>query len=72
MSEGFWGISAKDIVKMEYDELASSVREASGYDDESLIVLITRRRMESDSDLEILACSRILCAVLDKPDIMNM
>lgn len=70
MSEGFWGITARDIVMMEYEDVATSIREASGYPDEKLIPLITKRRMESEGDLERLACSRILCAILDKPDIM--
>lgn len=67
----FWGYSVLDIIKMNYEGLAPAIVRASGLSEKELIAAVTGRRMGSGNDAEILACSRILSAVLGGPDLIT-
>lgn len=69
-SKDFWGYSVSDVVKMDYAEL-KTVIEASGLPETDVFAVVTKRRVDSDSDAEIFACSRILSAMVGGPDLMS-
>ena len=70
-SKDFWGIFVADIIKMDYEELVPAISNASGLTETELIASVTKRRIDSDSDAEVLACSRILSAVIGGPDLLD-
>lgn len=67
----FWGVTSADIIKMKYSELVPFVRVASGLSDEEIVVSITKRRQQATGDAETLACSRIISAFIDGPDVVE-
>lgn len=68
----FWGISVANVIRMEYVNLAKTISQASGGLSETAIVVeVTKRRKASDSDAEILACSRIISAFIEGPDVLE-
>lgn len=71
-SNDFWGISVANVIRMEYEELADEISKASGgLKETDIVVEVTKRRKGSDSDAEILACSRIISAYLGGPDVIE-
>ncbi len=70
-SKVFWGYAVPDVITMDYEELPSVICEASGMTETEIIAMVTKRRMESDDDAEVLACSRILSALIGGPDLME-
>lgn len=67
----FWGMNVAEILNMEYALLAEKVIRASGLSADEVIAEVTRRRVNANSDAETLACSRIISACLDGPDVVN-
>lgn len=70
-TKDFWGYVVPDIITMDYVELPDVICKASGLSETEIIAELTKRRMKSDSDAEILACSRILSALIGGPDLME-
>ena len=68
----FWGLGAREIVAMEYSEIADVVMEkAAPMTMEEVAVEIIRRRDAAESDAERLACNRILSALIGGPDVLD-
>lgn len=70
-TKDFWGYVVPSIITMEYEELPVAICKASGLSETEVIAEVTKRRMESDDDAEIFACSRILSALIGGPDSME-
>jgi len=71
-TESFWGYSAKEIMGMDYGSIKGNILSAaSPASMEAIGVLITRRREYAESPAEQLACSRILSALIDGPDVLD-
>ena len=71
-SNDFWGISVADVIRMDYAKLYMEIRVASGdMADMDVIVEVTKRRIDADSDAERLACSRIISSFLNGPDVIE-
>lgn len=70
-SKDFFGWKVSDIITMNYTELPKVICESSGLSETEVIAEMTRRRMESNDDAEIFACSRILSALIGGPDSMG-
>ncbi len=69
-SKDFWGYVIPEVITMDYEELPKAICEASKLDETEIIAVLTKRRMETDSDAERHACSRILSALIGGPDSM--
>jgi len=69
--KAFWGFSVAEILKMEYDSIEPTLLDASGLSIEAIVIDVTKRRAASKSDAETLACSRIISAMLNGPDVIN-
>lgn len=71
-TESFWGYSAKEIMGMDYRDIKGNIMSAaSPASMEEIGVAVTKRREEADSPAERLACSRILSALIDGPDVLD-
>lgn len=68
----FWGISVANVIRMDYANLAETISQAcEGLSETAIVVEVTKRRKSSDSDAEILACSRIISAFIGGPDVLE-
>lgn len=71
-TESFWGYSAREIIVMPFSEISSCVSEkASPLEKNEIVVALTVRRSASTSAAERLACSRIMSALVDGPDVLD-
>lgn len=71
-TELFWTYSAKDIMGMNYEQIKDTIiKAATPSSAEEIAVMVTRRRESASSPAEQLACSRILSALIDGPDVLD-
>lgn len=71
-TEPFWQYTAKEIMGMKYEKIKGSIMAAaSPASVEEIAVTVTKRREASQSPAEKLACSRILSALIDGPDVLE-
>lgn len=71
-TELFWCYSAKDIMAMPYEQVKNNVLEAAKPSTiEDVAVVVAKRRETTESPAEQLACSRILSALIDGPDVLE-
>lgn len=71
-TDRFWGLSAKEIVTMEYSCIAGTIMtNAAPMSAEDIAVAIVKRRDTVESDAEKLACNRILSALIGGPDVLD-
>lgn len=71
-TELFWTFSAKEIMGMSFDKIKDNVMAAAApMTLEDIAVVVTKRREHAESPAEKLACSRILSALIDGPDVLE-
>lgn len=71
LPDTFWGYSVSEIIRMDYNDLSFAVLEASKMSYETVVEVIARRRAMTSNHAEILACNRIISAMIDGPDVLE-
>ena len=71
MDVSFYGIRAGQILSMPFENLAEEVKKAAKKDYLEIIVELTERRLAADTDVEKVACSRIISSLMDGPDVLD-
>lgn len=70
--EPFWGFTVADILRIPFADIEEQLLFASKLTIEELVIAVTKRRKDSESDAEILACNRIISACVKGPDVIEM
>lgn len=71
MEETFWGLSVQQILGMDYEDIPACIYENSNMEVTAIVEKVTMMRQKARGQAFKLACSRIISAMINGPDVLN-
>lgn len=71
MDETFWGLSVQQILGMEYEDIPACICENSHMEVTAIVEKLTKMRQKAKGQAYKLACSRIISAMINGPDVLD-